>query len=39
MNLLGTKTFWIFFFFRGGGGHHTIELNLGIISMYFRVFS
>ena len=28
----------IFFFF-GGGGHHKIGLNLGVISMHFRVFS
>ena len=30
----GMKILWIFF-----GGHHKIGLYLGVISMYFRVFS
>ena len=32
--LLGMKILWLFF-----GGHHKIGLYLGVISMYFRVFS
>ena len=31
---LGVMTFWICFL-----GHHKIGLNLGVISMHFRVFS
>ena len=37
------KTFWgmniLWIFFGGGGGHPKIGLVLGVISMYFRVFS
>ena len=29
----------IYIFFFWGGGHHIIGLYLGVISMYFRVFS
>ena len=35
MNIFGgMKILWIFL-----GGHHKIGLNLGVISMHFRVFS
>ena len=35
MNIFwGTNILWIFL-----GGHHKIGLDLGVISLYFRVFS
>ena len=33
------KIFWICFFLGCVGGHCKIEQNLGVISIYFEVFS
>ena len=42
MNIFWVLRFceYFFFFFLGGGGgdHHNIGLNLGAISMHFRIF-